>query len=83
MENLDPRVRRREISELGYLIHRVENPVYPCPAGCPHTTAMTVYEAAVRWMCGHTRDIPFLDASCYRGCCHNRTKKWNLEVMSA
>ena len=70
----DPRIGRRPRLKLGVVMHHVENPVYPCPVGCLQGTSLTVYAAAVQWPCGHTRDIPRIDPSCYPTCCHQRAR---------
>lgn len=67
----DRRIGRRLVKSLGQPLNVVEHPYAGCPA-CSRSGPLEVYARAVRWPCGHTRDIPRIDPSCYKGCYHNR-----------
>lgn len=56
--------------KLGRCINIVDNPFAPCPT-CKQDGPMHVFATAVRWLCGHTRNLPPLKIDCYAGCCHN------------
>jgi hypothetical protein len=58
VEATDPRVRRRPRNSLGRFLNQVDVPVFDCPA-CSQGGPLEVFVLAVRWPCGHTRDLPF------------------------
>lgn len=45
------------MTDLGELLNTIDRPVDPCP-GCKQSEPMQVYANAVRWRCGHIKELP-------------------------